>query len=152
MAIAPITGMLRKHLLTNLSIGIGGGVVAGYAFWYGVHLPNVRNRGVGVDGCRGRPTGSLGGWQWMNGLFVTFRLLVGSTVEMKTARPAAHGTALRWTKRDRGGGACSCVAPSAIPLGFSPATAAPTGPATPKTARNGAGLDDYRATPVCVEP
>ncbi|PRQ70296.1 hypothetical protein AAT19DRAFT_11528 [Rhodotorula toruloides] len=33
MAIAPITGMLRKHLLTNLSIGIGGGVVAGYAFW-----------------------------------------------------------------------------------------------------------------------
>ncbi|BGP02660.1 Cytochrome c oxidase subunit 7A [Rhodotorula toruloides] len=44
MAIAPITGMLRKHLLTNLSIGIGGGVVAGYAFWYGVHLPNVRNR------------------------------------------------------------------------------------------------------------
>uniref|UniRef100_A0A0K3CPD4 FGENESH: predicted gene_18.1 protein n=1 Tax=Rhodotorula toruloides TaxID=5286 RepID=A0A0K3CPD4_RHOTO len=39
MAIAPITGMLRKHLLTNLSIGIGGGVVGTAS-----HLPNVRNR------------------------------------------------------------------------------------------------------------
>ncbi|BGP24544.1 Cytochrome c oxidase subunit 7A [Rhodotorula toruloides] len=44
MAIAPIVGMLRKHLLTHLSIGIGGGVVAGYAYWYGIHLPTVHKR------------------------------------------------------------------------------------------------------------
>ncbi|CEQ40269.1 SPOSA6832_01889 [Sporobolomyces salmonicolor] len=28
MAIAPIQGMLKKHLFTHLSIGIGGGLVA----------------------------------------------------------------------------------------------------------------------------
>ncbi|BGP55230.1 Cytochrome c oxidase subunit 7A [Rhodotorula sphaerocarpa] len=44
MAIAPITGMMKKHLLTNLSIGIGGGVVAGYAFWVGIHQKNVARR------------------------------------------------------------------------------------------------------------
>ncbi|KPV75464.1 uncharacterized protein RHOBADRAFT_65017 [Rhodotorula graminis WP1] len=43
-AIAPIQGALRKHLLTNLSIGIGGGLVAGYSYWQLVHLPLVRNR------------------------------------------------------------------------------------------------------------
>ncbi|TNY22701.1 hypothetical protein DMC30DRAFT_391502 [Rhodotorula diobovata] len=44
MAIAPIQGALRKHLLTNLSIGIGGGLVAGYSYWQLVHLPLVRKR------------------------------------------------------------------------------------------------------------
>ncbi|GAA6027263.1 hypothetical protein JCM8097_002537 [Rhodosporidiobolus ruineniae] len=69
MAIAPIAGMLKKHLLTHLSIGIGGGAVAGYAWWsvlasssprpppqnldpppttseapYTFHVPKVQNR------------------------------------------------------------------------------------------------------------
>ncbi|KAK4703137.1 hypothetical protein P7C70_g3076, partial [Phenoliferia sp. Uapishka_3] len=33
MAIAPITGMLRKHALLNITCAIGGGVTAGYAYW-----------------------------------------------------------------------------------------------------------------------
>ncbi|KAM0752132.1 cytochrome-c oxidase [Meredithblackwellia eburnea MCA 4105] len=44
MPIAPIQGALRKHLLTNLSIGIVGGTIAGYAFWYGHHVPKVAKR------------------------------------------------------------------------------------------------------------
>ncbi|KAK4056042.1 Cytochrome c oxidase subunit 7A [Microbotryomycetes sp. JL221] len=44
MAIKPIQGMLKKHLLTNLSIAIGGGVVSGYAWWYTYHVPKVQKR------------------------------------------------------------------------------------------------------------
>lgn len=43
-AIAPITGMLRKHLLTHLTFSLGAGVATGYAYWYGVHLPQVKLR------------------------------------------------------------------------------------------------------------
>ncbi|BGP48011.1 Cytochrome c oxidase subunit 7A [Rhodotorula kratochvilovae] len=44
MAIAPISGALRKHLLTHLSVGIGGGLVAGYTYWQLVHMPVVTKR------------------------------------------------------------------------------------------------------------
>ncbi|SCV73293.1 BQ2448_7219 [Microbotryum intermedium] len=33
MAVPAIQGMLKKHLLTHLSIGIAGGAVSGYAWW-----------------------------------------------------------------------------------------------------------------------
>ena len=34
MAIAPITGKLRKRFWLDLSVALGLGVSAGYAFWY----------------------------------------------------------------------------------------------------------------------
>ncbi|KAG9098312.1 hypothetical protein FS749_004122 [Ceratobasidium sp. UAMH 11750] len=44
MAIAPITGKLRKRLILDLSAALGLGVAAGYGYWYGIHLPSVRHR------------------------------------------------------------------------------------------------------------
>jgi len=38
MAIAPITGMLRKRFWVDVSSALGLGVAAGYAYWYGIHL------------------------------------------------------------------------------------------------------------------
>ncbi|KAJ7696591.1 hypothetical protein B0H17DRAFT_402468 [Mycena rosella] len=39
MAIAPITGMLRKRFWLDISTGLGLGLSAGAAFWYGYELP-----------------------------------------------------------------------------------------------------------------
>ncbi|KAI6249722.1 Cytochrome c oxidase subunit 9, mitochondrial [Erysiphe necator] len=44
MAIKPITGMLRRGLVLDLSIAFGLGTSFGYLFWYGVHIPKVRKR------------------------------------------------------------------------------------------------------------
>jgi len=44
MAIAPITGKLRRRLITDLSVAMGLGVSGGYLFWYGYVLPSVRRR------------------------------------------------------------------------------------------------------------
>jgi len=44
MAIAPITGKLRRRLITDLSVAMGLGVAGGYLFWFGFHLPSVRRR------------------------------------------------------------------------------------------------------------
>ncbi|KAK6355754.1 hypothetical protein TWF718_000138 [Orbilia javanica] len=44
MPIAPITGRLKKGLVLDLSIAIGGGVVCGLGWWYGYHVPAVRQR------------------------------------------------------------------------------------------------------------
>ncbi|KII87320.1 hypothetical protein PLICRDRAFT_113296 [Plicaturopsis crispa FD-325 SS-3] len=44
MAIAPITGKLRKRLWLDLSFGIGLGVTSAYAFWYGYHLKAVQRQ------------------------------------------------------------------------------------------------------------
>ncbi|KAJ2982750.1 hypothetical protein NQ176_g1180 [Zarea fungicola] len=45
MAVAPITGMLRRRLILDLSIGLGAGLVMANAFWYGYHVPrrNLRD-------------------------------------------------------------------------------------------------------------
>ncbi|PWN31969.1 cytochrome-c oxidase, subunit VIIa [Meira miltonrushii] len=42
--IAPITGRLRKRLILDISVALGGGTAAGYAYWYMVHLPTVQRR------------------------------------------------------------------------------------------------------------
>ncbi|EAQ84398.1 hypothetical protein F5144DRAFT_607078 [Chaetomium tenue] len=39
MAVKPITGMLRRGLITDLGIALGLGLVFGNAFWYGYHVP-----------------------------------------------------------------------------------------------------------------
>ncbi|KAF7794268.1 hypothetical protein EIP86_005401 [Pleurotus ostreatoroseus] len=44
MAIAPITGKLRKRFWLDLSCALGLGISAGYAFWYGVHLKHVQKQ------------------------------------------------------------------------------------------------------------
>ncbi|ATZ57127.1 hypothetical protein BCIN_14g02980 [Botrytis cinerea B05.10] len=44
MAIKPITGMLRRGLVLDLSVAFGLGTTFGYAFWYGYHVPAVRKR------------------------------------------------------------------------------------------------------------
>ncbi|OBT99754.1 hypothetical protein VE01_02234 [Pseudogymnoascus verrucosus] len=44
MAIKPITGMLRRGLVLDLSIAFGIGGATGYAFWYGYHMPIVHRR------------------------------------------------------------------------------------------------------------
>ncbi|KAF2106125.1 cytochrome c oxidase family protein-like protein [Lophiotrema nucula] len=44
MAVKPITGMLRRAVVLDLSVAMGLGVTAGYAFWYGYHVPAVRHR------------------------------------------------------------------------------------------------------------
>jgi len=46
MAIAPITGMLRRGLVLDLSVAFGLGTSAGYLFWYGYHVPAVRRRDI----------------------------------------------------------------------------------------------------------
>jgi len=44
MAIAPITGKLRKRLITDLSVAMGLGVAGGYLYWYGYALPSIKRR------------------------------------------------------------------------------------------------------------
>ncbi|CAK7215667.1 Cytochrome c oxidase subunit 7A [Sporothrix stenoceras] len=44
MAVKPITGMLRRTLITDLSIGLGLGFVMGNVFWYGYHMPRTNAR------------------------------------------------------------------------------------------------------------
>ncbi|KAJ5909449.1 hypothetical protein N7504_004092 [Penicillium tannophilum] len=43
-AIPPITGMLRRGLVLDLSVAFGFGTTFGYLWWYGFHLPRVRER------------------------------------------------------------------------------------------------------------
>ncbi|KAL2265041.1 hypothetical protein VTJ83DRAFT_7551 [Remersonia thermophila] len=42
--VQPITGMLRRGLITDLSIAIGLGALMGNAFWYGYHVPRTNAR------------------------------------------------------------------------------------------------------------
>ncbi|KIN05610.1 hypothetical protein OIDMADRAFT_16898 [Oidiodendron maius Zn] len=44
MAIQPITGMLRRGLIVDLSIAFGLGISFGSLYWYGYHVPAVRKR------------------------------------------------------------------------------------------------------------
>ncbi|KAI0343004.1 cytochrome-c oxidase subunit VIIa [Trametopsis cervina] len=44
MAIAPITGKLRKRFWLDLTTALGTGVAAGYAYWYGIHLKHVQKQ------------------------------------------------------------------------------------------------------------
>ncbi|QDS67894.1 hypothetical protein FKW77_008208 [Venturia effusa] len=44
MAIKPITGMLRRGLVLDLSVAFGLGLAGGYGWWYGYHIPAVRRR------------------------------------------------------------------------------------------------------------
>ncbi|KAK5659009.1 hypothetical protein OQA88_1096 [Cercophora sp. LCS_1] len=44
MAVAPITGMLRRGLILDLGIALGSGFVLGNAFWYGYHVPRTNKR------------------------------------------------------------------------------------------------------------
>ncbi|EZF71719.1 hypothetical protein H105_06170 [Trichophyton soudanense CBS 452.61] len=43
-AMKPVTGMLRRGLVLDLSTALGFGVSCGYFWWYGYHLPRVRSR------------------------------------------------------------------------------------------------------------
>ncbi|RSH78362.1 uncharacterized protein EHS24_002086 [Apiotrichum porosum] len=42
--VAPITGMIRKQLLTDIGVGLGLGTLGGYYFWYAVHVPMMKKR------------------------------------------------------------------------------------------------------------
>ncbi|KAF5316204.1 hypothetical protein D9619_006413 [Psilocybe cf. subviscida] len=44
MAIAPITGKLRKHFWLDVTCALGLGVSAGYAYWYGWHLKHIERQ------------------------------------------------------------------------------------------------------------
>ncbi|KAF2257749.1 cytochrome c oxidase family protein-like protein [Lojkania enalia] len=44
MAIKPITGMLRRQAVLDISVALGLGTASGYAWWYGYHVPAVRHR------------------------------------------------------------------------------------------------------------
>ncbi|KAI0108044.1 cytochrome-c oxidase, subunit VIIa [Daldinia grandis] len=44
MAIAPITGMLRRGLVTDLGIALGLGVTFGSLYWHGYHMPRTHAR------------------------------------------------------------------------------------------------------------
>ncbi|ATY65524.1 Cytochrome c subunit fungal [Cordyceps militaris] len=44
MAVAPITGMLRRRLIIDLGVGLGAGFVMANAFWYGYHVPRTTAR------------------------------------------------------------------------------------------------------------
>ncbi|OAA61941.1 Cytochrome c oxidase, subunit VIIa, fungal [Niveomyces insectorum RCEF 264] len=44
MAIKPITGMLRRGLIMDISIGLGIGFAMGNLFWYGYHMPRTNAR------------------------------------------------------------------------------------------------------------
>lgn len=44
MPIAPITGKLRKTLITDIAIAFGLGIGGGYAYWYGIHVPVDQKR------------------------------------------------------------------------------------------------------------
>ncbi|TKA76660.1 hypothetical protein B0A55_02598 [Friedmanniomyces simplex] len=42
--VKPITGMLRKGLVLDLSVAFGLGTASGYLWWYGFHIPRTRRR------------------------------------------------------------------------------------------------------------
>ncbi|KAK4189679.1 hypothetical protein QBC35DRAFT_450121 [Podospora australis] len=42
--VKPITGMLRRGLILDLSIALGLGFTFGSAFWYGYHMPRTNAR------------------------------------------------------------------------------------------------------------
>ncbi|CZT21036.1 related to cytochrome-c oxidase chain VIIa [Ramularia collo-cygni] len=42
--VKPITGMLRRGLVLDLSVAFGLGTAFGYGWWYGFHMPAVRKR------------------------------------------------------------------------------------------------------------
>lgn len=44
MAIAPITGTLRRKIITDITIGFGAGFVLATAYWYLEHKPLVQKR------------------------------------------------------------------------------------------------------------
>ncbi|KAK3332704.1 hypothetical protein B0T19DRAFT_439516 [Cercophora scortea] len=44
MAVQPITGMMRRTLILDLSLALGIGFVFGNAFWYGYHMPRTNKR------------------------------------------------------------------------------------------------------------
>ena len=44
MALAPVTGMLRRRLTIDLATAFGLGTAMGYLFWHGYHVPAVRHR------------------------------------------------------------------------------------------------------------
>lgn len=44
MAIAPITGTLRKKIITDITIGFGCGFVLATGYWYLEHKPVVARR------------------------------------------------------------------------------------------------------------
>ncbi|KAI5462728.1 hypothetical protein BGZ63DRAFT_384616 [Mariannaea sp. PMI_226] len=44
MAIRPITGILRRNLVLDLSIALGSGFVMANVFWYGYHMPRTDAR------------------------------------------------------------------------------------------------------------
>ncbi|RHZ48036.1 hypothetical protein Glove_562g30 [Diversispora epigaea] len=44
MAIAPITGMVRRSAFVDITTSIILGTVSGYGYWYGFHVPIVRKR------------------------------------------------------------------------------------------------------------
>lgn len=44
MPVPKIEGMLRRKLVLDISSALGLGVTFGYLWWYGVHLPRVRQR------------------------------------------------------------------------------------------------------------
>jgi len=44
MAIAPITGKLRKHFWLDVGCAFGLGIGAGYAYWHGIHLKAVERQ------------------------------------------------------------------------------------------------------------
>ncbi|KAK6465308.1 hypothetical protein DFJ63DRAFT_283685 [Scheffersomyces coipomensis] len=44
MAIAPITGTLRRKIFTDITIGFGCGFVLATAYWYLEHKPIVAKR------------------------------------------------------------------------------------------------------------
>lgn len=50
MAIKPITGMLRRNLVMDLSIALGLGFVAANGFWYGYHVPRTNARDTVMRG------------------------------------------------------------------------------------------------------
>ncbi|ETS64365.1 hypothetical protein PaG_01216 [Moesziomyces aphidis] len=43
-SIPAITGKLRKRLILDLTVALGGGTALGYGYWYGVHVPSVARR------------------------------------------------------------------------------------------------------------
>ncbi|KZF18940.1 cytochrome-c oxidase, subunit VIIa [Xylona heveae TC161] len=44
MPVQPITGMLRRGLVLDLSIAFGLGTSFAYLYWYGYHVPATRQR------------------------------------------------------------------------------------------------------------
>ncbi|KAG5513414.1 hypothetical protein PMAC_001478 [Pneumocystis sp. 'macacae'] len=46
MAVKPITGMLKRALIKDISTALCLGVSSAYVFWFGFHLPSVRKRNM----------------------------------------------------------------------------------------------------------